>query len=283
MSFEWYNQNWKFDVGQIPKHNKSIDLIGGVAWKNSYQDKFNYTLGLERRRLNNSLLSYYGQTDANTHKSWGGVNVDQFTLNLSKNLNSSTGIWSYTDVGTLSGKNVADNKRIRNFTGIYHYLIDQPNQRLSVGTNTGLSHYQKNLGDYTLGQGGYYSPQLSASIGVPVRWLQTHENTAWGVEGYVGYSYAKHNRYQRYPIASLVAQNQQFTEDASQSKGVAYSFKAYGEHRLNSHFVLGASVNLEYQKDYAPSNAILYLKYSKAGWSGDMDLPVELPSLYADK
>lgn len=285
-SFDWRNQTWQFDIGQIPKYHQKFDVLGGVAWSHDVADLFSYTLRLERRRLNNSLLSFYGQQDTHTKTVWGGVNVTQVGLNLSKSLTPHAGLWSYTDLGQLTGQNVADNNRIRSFAGVYNHIIDEDHQRLTLGVNSGFMHYKQNLGDYTLGQGGYYSPQRSMSLTLPIRWLRSTEQTSFGLESSIGYSWAKHASYDRYPLKQLtpnVLSDRTVREDAGTSQGVGYAFKLFAERRITPHVFVGGSFNLEYQKDYSPSNAMIYLKYSKNGWNGDMDLPIKMPMLYSDK
>ncbi|MFP1453196.1 cellulose synthase subunit BcsC-related outer membrane protein [Escherichia coli] len=58
----------------------------------------------------------------------------------------------------LTGKNVEDNWRVRWMTG-YYYRHNQNNRRVTIGLNNMIWHYDKDLSGYSLGQGGYYSPQ----------------------------------------------------------------------------------------------------------------------------
>nr|WP_252518083.1 hypothetical protein [Escherichia coli] len=39
---------------------------------------------------------------------------------------------------------------------------------------------------------------------------------------------------------------------------------------------------IQQAKDYAPSHFLLYVRYSAAGWQGDMDLPPQPLIPYAD-
>jgi hypothetical protein len=64
-------------------------------------------------------------------------------------------------------------------TGYYYKVINEDNRRVTVGLNNMLWHYDKDLSGYTLGQGGYYSPQEYVSFSVPVTWRQRTENWSW--------------------------------------------------------------------------------------------------------
>lgn len=57
---------------------------------------------------------------------------------------------------------------MRWMTGYYYKVINENNRRVTVGLNNMIWHYDKDLSGYTLGQGGYYSPQEYLSFAVPV-------------------------------------------------------------------------------------------------------------------
>jgi hypothetical protein len=41
-------------------------------------------------------------------------------------------------------------------------------------------------------------------------------------------------------------------------------------------------VNIQQAKDYTPSQGMLFIRYSAAGWQGDMDMPPQTLTPYAD-
>lgn len=106
----------------------------------------------------------------------GGVRADGGGLSLSYDRGEAHGIWSSLGADSLTGKNVADNWRVRWMTGYYYKVINENNRRVTVGLNNMIWHYDKDLSGYTLGEGGYYSPQEYLSFAVPVTWRQRTEN-----------------------------------------------------------------------------------------------------------
>ena len=46
--------------------------------------------------------------------------------------------------------------------------------------------------------------------------------------------------------------------------------------------IVGAAVDIQQAKDYTPSHALLYVRYSAAGWQGDLDMPPQPLVPYAD-
>ena len=169
--------------------------------------------------------------------------------------------------------------------GYYYKLINEDNRRVTVGLNTMLWHYQKDLSGYSLGQGGYYSPQQYMSLAIPVNYRQRTDNWSWELRGSVSLSHSKTNSQRRYPLQGLIPDSlpDKFAvEDGSSSSGVGYTLRAIVERRLSSHWTLGAGIDIQQAKDYTPSHALIYLRYSLAGWQGDLDLPPQPLTPYAD-
>ncbi|MDN6634152.1 MAG: BCSC C-terminal domain-containing protein, partial [Enterobacterales bacterium] len=68
----------------------------------------------------------------------------------------------------------------------------------------------------------------------------------------------------------------------SSSSGVGYTLRAIVERRVTSNWFIGAGVDIQEAKDYTPSHGLIYVRYSAAGWQGDMDLPPQPLTPYAD-
>lgn len=67
-------------------------------------------------------------------------------------------------------------------TGYYYKVINQNNRRVTIGLNNMIWHYDKDLSGYSLGQGGYYSPQEYLSFAIPVMWRSARKTGrgSWG-------------------------------------------------------------------------------------------------------
>ena len=145
-------------------------------------------------------------------------------MSLSYDKGEANGVWSSLGVDQLTGKNVADNWRVRWMTGYYYKAINEDNRRVTVGLNNMLWHYDKDLSGYTLGQGGYYSPQEYVSFSVPVTWRQRTENWSWELGGAVSWSHSRTKTEARYPLLNLIPSQyrhdaSQLTEEGSSSSG----------------------------------------------------------------
>jgi len=284
----WQNDTWEMDLGTTPIGFNEVDIVGGLSYSSDL-GPLGYTMELHRRPVSSSLLAFGGQQDpaSNTGKKWGGVRANGGVVSLSYDKGEANGVWASLGADTLEGKNVDDNWRVRWMTGYYYKLINEDNRRVTVGLNNMIWHYDKDLSNYTLGQGGYYSPQEYVSFAVPVLWRERTENWSWELGGSVSWSHSRTKTMPRYPLLNLIPDDYRQrasdqTESGGSSQGVGYTARAIVERRVTSNWFVGLGVDIQEAKDYTPSHALLYVRYSAAGWQGDMDLPPQPLVPYAE-
>lgn len=293
----WSDQQLSFDLGSTPYGFTVQNWVGGI----SYSDKIGLTgwnLTASRRPLSNSVLSFAGAKDPRTGIEWGGVMANGASLGLSWDQGNANGVWADISHHQLKGKNVADNTRSRLMAGYYRRLINEPHELLTVGVNTMLWRYAKDLSEYTLGHGGYYSPQRYTSLSLPVSYAKRTVDWSYALEGSVSVSDSKSRDMDYYPQQGLIADpwRDLASQDVSYANFIAdnrfkggathgaigYSIRGLVERRLSSYWVLGTGLDWRYSEDYSPSRAMLYLRYSFAPWQGDLRLPIEPITPYAE-
>lgn len=218
---------------------------------------------------------------------WGGVRADGVGLSLSYDKGEANGVWASLSGDQLTGKNVEDNWRVRWMTGYYYKVINQNNRRVTIGLNNMIWHYDKDLSGYSLGQGGYYSPQEYLSFAIPVMWRERTENWSWELGASGSWSHSRTKTMPRYPLMNLIPTDWQEeaarqSNDGGSSQGFGYTARALLERRVTSNWFVGTAIDIQQAKDYAPSHFLLYVRYSAAGWQGDMDLPPQPLIPYAD-
>jgi len=279
----WHNAIWSADLGTTPLGFEVTNWTGGLSWKTDVK-QLGVTLTASRRPIASSLLSYAGTRDpaASGGKSWGGVVATGGSIGLSYDQGGAHGVWGDISAHQITGKNVADNSRERLMGGYYYKLINSDNRRATVGLNSMLWHYQKDLSDYTFGQGGYYSPQQYLSFAVPVTWRQRTENWSFDLGGSVSWSHSKTDAQQRYPVNPGFALASNPSSASSAGGGIGYTLQAVVERRLTSGWFVGAGVDIQQAKDYTPSHGLLYVRYAAGGWEGDLDMPPQPLVPYAD-
>lgn len=89
-------------------------------------------------------------------------------------------------------------------TGYYYKVINQNNRRVTIGLNNMIWHYDKDLSGYSLGQGGYYSPQEYLSFAIPVMWRERTENWSWELGASGSWSHSRTKTMPRYPLMNLI-------------------------------------------------------------------------------
>ncbi|NYS31850.1 cellulose synthase complex outer membrane protein BcsC [Pantoea sp. WMus005] len=279
----WHNAIWSADLGTTPLGFEVTNWTGGLSWKTDVK-QLGVTLTASRRPIASSLLSYAGTRDpaASGGKSWGGVVATGGSIGLSYDQGGAHGVWGDISAHQITGKNVADNSRERLMGGYYYKLINSDNRRATVGLNSMLWHYQKDLSDYTFGQGGYYSPQQYLSFAVPVTWRQRTENWSFDLGGSVSWSHSKTDAQQRYPVNPGFALASNPSSASSAGGGIGYTLQAVVERRLTSGWFVGAGIDIQQAKDYTPSHGLLYVRYAAGGWEGDLDMPPQPLVPYAD-
>ncbi|MGH8380106.1 cellulose synthase complex outer membrane protein BcsC [Pseudomonas sp.] len=288
----WQGDGVSADIGTSPMGFEVQNLLGGVTFDGKTHG-IGWSLTGSRRPMNNSLLSYAGAKDPRTGISWGGVTATGFTLGLSHDRGLDDGVWASLGYHWLQGKNVEDNKRWRVMGGYYYRLINRVDEELRIGATAMAWHYDRNLSGYTLGQGGYYSPQRYLSFGVPVSYAWRNANWSVYLEGSVGYSWARSDAERAFPVSSvnddilnqygpLQSSNIDELRGGDDNKGLGYLAQALVERRLDDHWVLGGGFTLQRSEDYSPNRALLYLRYSFDPWQGNLPLPVNPLKPYAE-
>lgn len=281
LALGWQGSRWALDLGTTQGY--AINNWLGGATLNGDLGQLGWSLTASRRPMSNSLLSFAGARDRPTGVRWGGVTANGATLGLSWDQGGDNGVWASLGHHWLYGQNVADNQRTRAMAGYYHRVVEKADERVRVGLTLMHWRHDKDLGGYSLGQGGYYSPQRYTSVGVPVSYAWRNYDWSLLLEGSVSWSQAHSASSRLYPDVHLnrkvlaqyaVDSNLDAMTEASDSSGLGYRLRGLFERRLSDHWVLGGGFDWQHSDDYAPSHGMLYLRYLFEPWRGNLALPV---------
>nr|WP_249178636.1 cellulose synthase subunit BcsC-related outer membrane protein [Burkholderia cenocepacia] len=256
---------WRFDLGTSPLGFPVHYLVGGVRYRFD-AGPASFSVNASRRPETSSVLSYAGMRDPWTGAVWGGVRRDGVNLRASVDVGR-TNLFAELGAGVLSGRNVERNAEVTLRTGFTVPVYERATMKVSTGLVGNAWHYAQNLRYYTYGQGGYYSPQRYLSLGVPIEWAGRHDALSWDltVTGGISNSYEKDSLY--YPTLSGQRAEQVaagFVYAGSSTRGVSFSYGVNGiaEYRVNPHLSVGAQLHIDRSHDYAPSSALVYLRYA---------------------
>lgn len=292
----WSDDNIHVDIGTTPQGFKVTNIVGGLTYK-SKLGKTGWSLTGSRRPMSNSVLSFAGMKDPRTGIVWGGVVATGATLGLSWDQGGKDGVWASLAYHKITGKNVAGNNRTRLMGGYYRRLVNNADERLTVGLHAMYWRYGKNLSEYTLGHGGYYSPQRYTSIGPSASYARRTANWSFIIEGSASIANSRSDSGSYYPLSSQITRpwhklsglgsnissfNNANSFSGSSSSGFGYWVRGIAERRLSNNLIAGAGFDWQRSKDYSPSRFMLYLRYTFKPWQGSLDMPPSPIEPYAN-
>ncbi len=273
-----YTLPWlKAHIGGTPFGFRTENLIGGVELDPKLPGGVTLTIDASREPVTDSLLSYASTLDPVTGSTFGAVLRDrvhgQVTVQTGK---------GYVYVGggadLLKGKHVESNSEIEFGSGGDYPFLRTENSTATAGVNVTYFSYDKNLRYFTLGQGGYFSPQSYFAVTVPLDYKETDGDLSWEIGGTAGVQSYTENSSPYYPMDPGL-QAKLATEAASSSYLEAYypgdsnsgfvgGANAKFEYHLNDAFVIGGSLDYQRTANWNQTDALIYARYLLGGPSG---------------
>ncbi len=266
--------SYKGDIGTTPLGEDLTSLVGGLQWSPSLSNFSKLIFTAERRAVTDSLLSYVGTLDRLSGKRWGQVTKNGGSIQYAYD-DGDAGL--YAGIGGYSylGENVPSNTGITSSAGFYVRPYRDTNSEVKTGINVTFMDYSKNLSYYSLGQGGYFSPQNYISVSLPLDYTQKYDDwnlTVGGSVGYQSYSQDKSAFFPNNPdlqadMERMVARGyaESAYYDASSQNGVSYNVHANGSYQINPRMSIGGQVGYDTFGDYSESTAQVFFKYLLGG------------------
>ena len=276
LAFENPAEGFKADIGTTPQGFLYSTVVGGVSLDRGFSSTENLRWGasLSRRPVTDSLLSFAGAEDDRTGQKWGGVTANGGRAELSFD-NRKVGAYAYGALSHLEGNHVESNNSGELGGGAYWYLLNNENNLLTTGVSMTAMSYEKNLGYYTYGHGGYFSPKTFLALGVPVTWAQRFDKVTYQIKGSVGVQYIDQADADYFPgDAALQAEAGDAVYEGSSDLGFVYSLYGAAEFEMASNFFIGSYMGLDNAQDYRQWYRGFYLRYMFKGSTQPLALPV---------
>lgn len=296
LSVGYESGSFKADIGSTPLGFGQSDVTAGVKYRMAVTDNLTVAADLSRRPVTDSLLSFAGARDARTGDRWGGVSATGGRIDMTWD-DGELGVYGYGSLHGLTGTRVRSNARAEAGGGMYWHVHRTSNADLTAGLSfSGLS-YQRNLRYFTVGHGGYFSPQQFVSFGIPIEWAQRNGRLSYQLKGSVGVQYFKEDAAPYFPnspsrqvsAVQAAADALAFGETGAtaiypgQSRtGLGYNLGAAMEYQMHPQVFLGGHLALNNARNYREFAGGLYVRYAFQPYNGLQTFPVNpLRSPYA--
>ncbi|CAM2157188.1 cellulose synthase operon protein C [Pararobbsia alpina] len=279
----YQTRSWTLAVGSTPLGFQETNITGDIGYRGTINDLMSYQLSATRQPVTDSVLSYAGTTDPRSGVKWGGVMSSGARAQLGWD-DGSNGAYVYGSYSYLQGDNVENNTRAEGGGGFYTHLINGFDETLTAGVNAMVMGYGKNLGGFTFGQGGYFSPQTYVALNLPVDYYGRDGNLAYRVNGSIGVQHFRENSEPYFPSNSgyqTAAANAGANENPAltatlpgQSKtGIRYNLLGVLEYQLAPQLFVGGVGGVDNATDYRQWYASVYMRYAFTRQSGAQLLP----------
>jgi cellulose synthase operon protein C len=231
----------------FPTHN----LTGGLRFRPLDGP---VTFMLVRDSVRDSLLSYAGAGDPATGTVWGGVVSNTGSVQLSRNKRTN-GQYVVASYGFIQGTNVPDNWNVTASAGTYWRVISG----LTLGVNVTGMHYDRNLSFFSLGQGGYFSPQKYYVASIPVSWFARHRRFEYEIKAALGAQYLSNDSSPFFPTEPQLGPGLFY--NGSVHTGPNYNFALRMGYRVAPHWYLDTFASANNAQNFATQTVGFTLKY----------------------
>ncbi len=267
----WYQyKDWEFDLGSSPLGFRQSNVVGGINWRHR-QSSLDLNVGLSHRAVKESLLSWAGAYDPQSQQAWGGVTRSEAAFGISYD-QGQYGFYGDLKLAQLQGEQVADNSATETSLGVYWKAIQEADKELSIGTRLHYMGFDKNLRYFTLGHGGYFSPQNYFSLTFPLEYSARKGPLRYRLAADIGlYSYEEDGAalYPDHPQEQAALATRIGSIPASigtgyasnDDSGLSYRISAEVEYNLTPSLSLATTLNSNNANDFRENSVWGYVRY----------------------
>lgn len=249
-------QNVGVRLGLSPNNFLVHNWIGGLRINPGHGP---FTLLLNRDTVRDTKLSFAGERDSTTNQVWGGVIANSASI-LGNWGDDKSGFYTSVGYQALRGKGVASNNRVDASMGAYFKILSTKEGSLTAGLNFSGMHYDKNLRYFTLGQGGYFSPQQYFLANIPIRWTGSwNQVLQYSISGSLGVQHFSEDNSPYFPLQDPLGARGKYASMASTGGNYNLDFRV--GYQLAPQWIAGAYVNVGNARNYRNASAGIFLRY----------------------
>jgi hypothetical protein len=278
------------DIGTTPLGFTVTNLVGGLKFTPTI-GPVDLNIGIARRPVTSSLLSYAGMRDPVSGRDWGGV-VETGPRLQAGIYASDSSIQLSLRASRLDGTNVLANSFFGARLAGDQRFLHRPAFDLYVGVTANYWNYTYSMLEYTFGSGGYYSPQSYVSVGLPLELEGSQGRFSYRARAAIAYSTSNTRDmafYPNDPALQAAAASEPLPSGYSQpifsgghSSGIGFSFYGAVEYQLSQRLILGALLDIDRTDYYHPTGVMLYLRAALGANGVSLARPPRPVRPYAD-
>lgn len=261
----------RLDFGSTPIGFREEDVQGGILWQPRSRNLV-WKLDASRRPVTDSLLSYAGAFDPALGVNFGGVSKTGLRVDLAYD-GGRFGTYVNGGFHLLDGNNVDDNSVLEVGAGFYARALEGPRSRVTWGVNATTLFYDKNRRYFTLGHGGYFSPQFYISLGVPVEWTGRLSRLSYRLSGALGLQAFRESSAPYFPTNTALQQaladfataepalGVETVYEGQSVTGLGFNLEGEAEYLLSPHVSVGGTFGFDNARDFEQTSFMGFVKY----------------------
>ena len=266
----WQRGALALDIGTTPLGFRTTNVLGGIEAAPLLADNLRLRITAERRAITDSLLSWSGQRDRLSGRIWGGVVRTGGRAQLEYSAGPAT-LYAGAGYAAFEGEHVADNSRIEAGAGLSYAVFRRPEEELTAGLDLVYFGYDRNLRYFTLGHGGYFSPQSYMALNLPVDWRARSDNFSWRLGGTLGFASWREKSAPLFPLDPALQAGVQAAAATDPTilsaypgqtrTGLTGGARADLEYVVTPQLRLGTALRYDRAADWSEARGQLYLRY----------------------
>ena len=271
-------------IGLTPSGAVLPSMVVGNLGVMQQFDRGNWRAEIFSNPVRESILSYTGIVDPYTGQNWGRVRRSGALISAYRGLTDRWGISGRLQAMDLQGENVASNQGLSANLGLAYDLRLRNFDYFTVGPDVSYEAYRKNLSHFTLGHGGYFSPERLIGLGASAHFL-TLEARQFIVKGdfSAGFFDKREAASPCFPHGSSLPVNPACGYAATSATGIYYSGQLMAVRRLTDHMQIGGAAVYRRSPQYNDKALMVFVRFVFGPRNSVMssDLPEQLlQSLY---
>jgi predicted Zn-dependent protease len=239
------------DLGSTPLGLPLRTAVGGVRFRYEFGG-FGFAVEASRRPVEDSALSFGGIRDPLSGAVWGGVTANGGRLDLGYTTASAT-FYAWGGFAALLGTGVMRNQQGAFGSGAEWTVLESGTFTLGAGLALTALGDRYNLRYFTLGQGGYFSPQAFVNAGVPLRMHGAVGRLRWDASAQPGLNWFTERRSPYFPLSPDLQARRESETDANGDPLATY----YAE-RSSTAFAFDASTQVGFQLSDALEGSLVF-------------------------